>query len=278
VQFRRHYRAGVREQETYTHGHDDSVLRSHRWRTVDNSAAYVAPRLVAGASVLDVGCGPGTITIDIARRVAPGSVLGIDASTDVIAEATAAATEHGVRNVAFSVGDVYALEVADGAFDVVHAHQVLQHLADPVAALREMRRVCRPGGVVAVRDGVYRSFTWYPTDPRLNRWLDLYCAVAMANGGEPDAGSHLRAWALEAGFGSVTAFASAWCFSDDSERAWWGELWAERVTATALAARAQELGLADPHELATLAEGWRAWAAAPDGWFAMVHGEVLATP
>src|SRR5436309_4926446 len=72
---------------TYTHGHHESVLRSHKWRTVDNSAAYLAPHLIAGITVLDAGCGPGTITADIGRRVAPGRVLGIDASANVIEEA-----------------------------------------------------------------------------------------------------------------------------------------------------------------------------------------------
>ena len=217
--------------ETYTHGHEDSVLRSHRWRTVDNSAAYVASRLVPGASVLDVGCGPGTITLDIARRVAPASVLGIDASAEVIVDAADTARRDDVHNVEFAVGDVYALEHPDASFDVVHAHQVLQHVADPVAALREMRRVCRPEGVVAARDSIYRASSWYPRYPRLDRWLDLYCAVAETNGGEPDTGSHL-AWALEAGFGAVHASASAWCYADDQERAWWGDLWADRITKT----------------------------------------------
>jgi SAM-dependent methyltransferase len=269
----------VPDAETYTHGHDDSVLRSHRWRTVENSAAYLASRLVPGTTVLDVGCGPGTITLDIARRVAPAPVIGIDASEAVVAEA-AASREAGdsATNVEFRTGDVYALDTTDDTFDVVHAHQVLQHLADPVAALREMRRVCRPGGVVAARDCVYRSFTWYPRDARLDRWLDLYCAVAEANGGEPDAGSRLRAWAREAGFGAVSTSATAWCYAEPAEREWWGTLWAERVTATALATRAQELGLATTDDLADLAAGWRAWVAAPDAWFAVLHGEILATP
>src|SRR5262249_21258942 len=106
---------------TYTHGHHESVLRSHKWRTVDNSAAYLAPRLTSGTHVIDLGCGPGTITADIGRRVAPGRVLGIDASTTVIEEARRHAGSG--PNVEFSVADLYALEIDDQTFDVVHAHQ-----------------------------------------------------------------------------------------------------------------------------------------------------------
>ncbi len=151
---------------TYTHGHHESVLRSHKWRTVDNSAAYLASHLTTGISVLDLGCGPGTITADIGRRVAPGRVLGIDASATVIEEARRDAG--GGPNVEFSVGDLYALQIDDDTFDIVHAHQVLQHLPDPVAALREMKRVCKPSGLVAARDGDYGGFRWYPDEPAID--------------------------------------------------------------------------------------------------------------
>ena len=263
---------------TYTHGHAESVLRSHRWRTVDNSAAYVASRLMPGADVLDVGCGPGTITIDIARRVAPGRVVGLDSAPGAIAAATDAITEADLSNLDLAVGDVYALDHPDHSFDVVHAHQVLQHLADPVAALREMRRVCRQGGLVAVRDSIYRAMSWFPADPVLARWLQVYCAVAEANGGEPDAGGQLRSWALEAGFSSVQATASAWCYATDEEKAWWGGLWADRISSTALGTRAVQLSLATDHDLIAMAEAWRRWAAMSDGWFAVLHGEILASP
>lgn len=267
-----------RAHETYTHGHHESVLRSHRWRTVDNSAAYLAPRLTPGAHVLDVGCGPGTITIDIARRVAPGRVVGVDAAADVVETARAAANEAGIANLEVRVDDVYGLDARDCSFDVVHAHQVLQHLADPVAALREMRRVCRPGGVVAARDAVYRAMCWFPLDPALDRWLELYCAVAEGNGGEPDAGSRLLGWARAAGCTSVETSASAWCFATPDERAWWGGLWADRLVGSRLGDQAAERGLASRAELDELAAAWRRWAVDDDAWFAVVHGELLATP
>src|SRR5947208_1812917 len=115
----------------YTHGHHDSVLRSHRWRTAANSAAYLLEHLSPGTGLLDVGCGPGTITFDLAARVAPGPVLGVDADAGVVEQAAGAAREAG-STAAFRVADVYGLDLEDASFDVVHAHQVLQHLADPV--------------------------------------------------------------------------------------------------------------------------------------------------
>jgi SAM-dependent methyltransferase len=264
--------------ETYTHGHAESVLRSHRWRTVENSATYLLPHLRPGIDLLDVGCGPGTITVDLAARVAPGRVVGIDAADDVVEAARAAAADAGLANLELATGDVYAVDHPDDSFDVVHAHQVLQHLADPVGALREMRRVCRPDGVVAARDSIYRAMTWHPSSPGLDRWLAVYCAVAEANGGDPDGGARLRQWCMDAGFAGVEASATAWCFATDEDRAWWGGLWADRVTGSRLGEQAVELGITDRDELASIAGAWRAWAEAPGGWFAVLHGEVLARP
>jgi len=255
---------------SYTHGHDESVLRSHRWRTVENSAAYVIPHLRPGLTLLDVGCGPGTITADFARRLAPGRVLGIDTSADVIA---AAKRDH--PEVAFATGDVYLVDEADASWDIVHAHQLLQHLADPVAALKAMRRALRPGGIVAARDSDYASFTWHPHDERLTRWLSLYREIARVNGGEPDAGRHLLSWAQQAGFTQITPSASVWCFATPEERSWWGGLWADRITTSAIAHQAVREGRAAVEELTSIADAWRQWSAAPDGWFAVLHGEII---
>ncbi|MEU8618460.1 class I SAM-dependent methyltransferase [Streptomyces sp. NPDC048623] len=263
------------ETAVYTHGHHESVLRSHSWRTVENSAAYLIPELRSGLDVLDVGCGPGTISADLAARVAPGRVTAVDHAEEVLSKARAAAAERGVDNVEFAVADVHALDFPDDSFDIVHAHQVLQHVGDPVQALREMRRVCRPGGVVAARDSDYDAFTWFPQSPGLERWQALYRRVAAANGGEPDAGRRLRAWAHEAGFTDVTSSAGVWCFASPDERAWWSGLWADRVTQSAYARLAVDGGHATPEELASIAEAWHAWGTEDDGWFMVPHGEIL---
>src|SRR5262249_31556758 len=121
----------------YTHGHHESVLRSHQRRTAEDSAAYLLPHLEPGSSVLDIGCGPGTITADLAERVAPGEVRAVDQSADVLDVARAEAERRNLANVSFATADVHQLDFPDDTFDVVHAHQVLQHVADPVQALRE---------------------------------------------------------------------------------------------------------------------------------------------
>ncbi|TFD09284.1 methyltransferase domain-containing protein [Cryobacterium sp. TMT1-66-1] len=263
-------------RDEYTHGHHESVLRSHTWRTVANSAAYLIPELQAGSVLLDVGCGPGTITVDLAHRLAPGRVVGIDASSDIVARATGLAADEGVHNASFQVGDVYALAWPDATFDIVHAHQVLQHLADPVAAMAEIRRVLKPGGVFAARDVDYGGVMIAPNIDGLVDWMRVYREVHAWNGGDPDAGRSLKAWARRAGFTAVTSSASIWCFASDAEREWWGESWAVRVTESSFAAHAIESGLADLADLERMAVGWREWVRDPNGWFGMPHGEILA--
>jgi SAM-dependent methyltransferase len=266
------------DRDVYTHGHHPSVLASHAWRTVANSAAYLEPHLTAGLDVLDVGSGPGTITIDLARRVRPGHVIGVDASAEIVAEANGLARSSAVDNVEFRVGDAYALEFPDASFDVVHAHQVLQHLQRPVDALREFRRVLKPGGMIAVREVDYGGVITTPASAELTRWLDLYHDVHSWNGGEPDAGRHLKAWVLAAGFGEVEAGGSVWVFASDAEREWWGTSWAQRALESRFAVHAIESGHSDPGELQRISDGWLAWARATDGWMLMPHGEVIARP
>jgi len=261
----------------YTHGHHESVLRAHCWRTAANSAGYLLDHLRPGMSLLDIGCGPGTITADLARLVAPGRATAVENAPEVLATAMHAARQAG-RPIHSVATDAHALGLVSDTFDVVHAHQVLQHVVDPVQVLREMRRVCAPGGVVAARDSDYGAFTWYPAVPELDEWLTLYQRLARSNGGEPDAGRRLLSWCRKAGLRDVTPSSSTWCFATAGDREWWGHLWAERVTSSRFAEQTLSRGLAQRADLERIADGWRTWAAAPDAWMSILHGEVLARP
>jgi ubiquinone/menaquinone biosynthesis C-methylase UbiE len=258
---------------TYTHGHHESVLRSHRWRTAANSAAYLLPHLRTGMALLDVGSGPGTITADLAELVA--HVTAVEATEDALALTRAEIEGRGRTNVSYVVSDIHALDLPDDTFDVVHAHQVLQHVDDPVTALAEMRRVTKPGGIVAVRDADYAAFTWFPTVPELDEWLALYRRVARRNGGEPDAGRRLLSWAYAAGFTDVTPTADTWLYATPGDRAFWGGMWADRIIEGAFAAQSVSSGEATTGDLARMSVAWREWTDAADGWFAILNGEIL---
>ena len=260
--------------DRYTHGHTEAVLRSHRWRTLENSAGHLLDHLDAHQRVLDIGCGPGNLTVELAQRVSPGEVVGIDVSESVVAEAQRDAPH--TPNLHFRVADTYDLPFDDGAFDVVHAHQVLQHLADPHAALGEMHRVLAPDGIVAVRDSDYSAFMWSPLDPLLDRWMELHHLASERNGVDADAGRHLLGWVRSAGFSGAEYSTSTWTFATPESTTWWGTMWAERVEGSAFAQQVVTAGLTDRSELAGIADAFRRWAASPDAVFVCVHGEVIA--
>ena len=272
------------DAEIYTFSHHPRVLAAYSRRTAEEAAAFLLPHLEPGMSVLDVGCGPGSITVGLSRYVAPSRVVGVDAAPAALEHARAHAAEEHMDAVEFIEADVYALPFEDETFDVVYAHQLLQHLADPVAALTEAKRVLRPGGYIAVRDADYGTMTHHPHEPLLDRWLEVYHAVARANGGEPDAGRRLLAWVTAAGFSHFHPTASSWVFATPDERAWWAELWAGRIRvppagdaeAPRFTKRAIDLGVTTATEIEAIDAAFHRWAATADGWFAFIHGEVLA--
>lgn len=267
----------AQEQTFYTHGHHKSVLRSHASRTAVNSAGYLIDSILPSMHILDVGCGPGTITADFAGLVPEGQVVGLDCTPNILQVAKALATKRGLSNLQFAIGDIHKLDFPDDTFDIAHAHQVLQHVGNPTQALREMRRVVKPGGKVAVRDSDFSTMTWYPDVNGMANWQELYLKVARSNGGEPNAGRQLHAWARAAGFDqhSIIATTSTWCYNSPEERTWWSSLWAERTIESSFAQYAIKYGHATEEDLVRIARTWQKWGTEVDGWFAILHGEIL---
>jgi len=177
-------------------------------RTASREAAFLLPHLRAGMHVLDAGCGPGTITLGLAAAVVPGKVVGIDVQPSQVEQARALADQRGVTNVRFEATNVYELPFPDGSFDAAFANTVLMHLREPVRALKELRRVLRPGGIAGVRDPDSGGDIIAPDTPLLQHWFSLRDRVLQHNGGNPHIGRYHRRLLLEAGFVRVKASAS----------------------------------------------------------------------
>ncbi|OJJ50675.1 hypothetical protein ASPZODRAFT_148131 [Penicilliopsis zonata CBS 506.65] len=259
----------------YTTDHSEGVLKTHLWRTAENSAAYLLPHIRPAMNILDVGCGPGSITADLAQRVPQGYVTAIDYVSDPLDGARSLAASRGVHNVTFQVGDIHSLEFPDNTFDVVHVHQVLQHIADPVQALREMRRVVKPGGIVAARESA--ALSWFPDNEGISAWEELSDRMGRARGGNPHPGRYIHSWAEKAGFArdQITRSADSWCFSSDEQRAYWGGSMGQRATSSGYSQVAVGEGFATQETLDLIAQGWKQYREDGQGWFGILHGEIL---
>lgn len=262
--------------ETYTHGHAAATLRQHGRRTAEEAAAFLLPELKAGMRLLDVGCGPGSITRGLAERLAPGEVVGIDLAKEALASARADAAERGLSNLRYVEGSVYELPFADGSFDVVFAHQVLQHLKEPSAAIREMLRVLRTGGWLAVRDVDWGTVAYFPPDPWLDRFIEVHVKTWTQNGGDPQMGRKLRAIMNASSVVDLRVSASEWCYATHVETREWGDAYAERLLTSPMGSSAVERGNATREDLEAMAVAFRAWSAHPDAFWAFTHVAALA--
>lgn len=218
-------------------------------RTAEASAAFLLPHLRPGMRLLDCGCGPGNITVDLAALVAPGEVVGVDLDEAELEAGRAVAKRRGVANVKFEWGDLYRLPFLDGSFDAAYAHSVLEHLSDPLNALKEMRRVLRPGGLAGIADPAWDRSLRYPTTGALEAWDALRPRAVEQRGGHPLYVGEQRALLRQAGFARTEGFAMAG--GAVSGRGPAGTLGDTRRTAQAEIAR-----LRDDFSSVALEEGW----------------------
>lgn len=206
--------------------------------------------------------------------MAPGRVTAVDLAPDVVAQAQADPARPS--NLEFRVADVTALPFGDAEFDVVHMHQVLHHLSEPLAAIRELARVARPGGIVALREADYGAAFWFPPAPAWQAWRECFQLVGRASGGELDAGRRLRAWLDAAGLTAFAQFSgSLWTYPGLAPASEIAASWADRLTEAHFAGLAAAAGVADESSLAATAKGLIEWGRSPAPFFAIPHVEAL---
>lgn len=217
---------------TYGPGHKASQVKHHEWRTAENSTEYLIPKLKSMAEanphlrLLDVGAGSGTITASFAKYMPEGHLTATDISDEILEQASQHAESKGVRNITFQKASVFELPFPDASFDVTHAHQVLCHLDVPTVAIREMLRVTRPGGIVALRESDMRMWCIWPDLKPLLQFYELNVKTMVANGGQDRGGRKLVGWVLEAGVprADIEASMGTWCFSQYEDKKAWGIL------------------------------------------------------
>ncbi|CAO2651141.1 Nn.00g094380.m01.CDS01 [Neocucurbitaria sp. VM-36] len=297
------------QPSTYKQGHHRAVTANHKIRTAEVDGAFLLPYLKSQFHVLDIGCGPGSITTGFAKYVPQGSVTGVDLTREIIEQANEHLESEDPKpnNVAFEVGNVVEglQQFQDEKFDVVFCNQTLIHIPEPVKALTEMRRVCKTGGLVACREGDW-PFRYYPELPGLQifhkyLWLLVHglppadsmslssTSLNAASKVEEAAflrpapyppnhrsGSRVHVWARQAGFDAakITKAADAKVVASPEERQFHASVMVARIDEAGHRKKFSEIG-ASEEEIDEMVRGWREWDGNVDGWYGMMHCEVI---
>jgi ubiquinone/menaquinone biosynthesis C-methylase UbiE len=247
---------------------DESVQHGYvGQRDVVTFLPFLVPHLNPGVDVVDVGCGVGAIALDVAARVAPGRVLGVDADAGQIETARASAAERGAENASFEVGSVYELPVADASADVVYANAVLFYVPDRPRALAELRRVLKPGGLAAVVDDYLSVVVLAPELPAMARAPELFERIVAREGGDTRYSANLRRLLLDAGFARTRGVAHApETYGDAESTRWFAEFAAGLFSAASTREVIVAEGWADEAELEALVAALREWGERPDAF------------
>jgi ubiquinone/menaquinone biosynthesis C-methylase UbiE len=273
---------GSRALPSSTDAETYSIADPHAQRTLVASrtaaqwVGFFLPHLRRGMNVLDCGCGSGSITVDLAEVVAPGTVVGVDIDVHQLEAARTQAAQRGVTNVRFEVASIYALPFVEAAFDAALAHTLLIHLREPLQALKALRRVMKPGGVIAVADDDFSTRVMSPADPSADRLLDLWVRVLEYNGASPYYSRHLRHLLLEAGCSRTEGHAvAAEYYGTLEETRRFAEIFCGLLLQRATVDLVVEQGWASREEVARLSEWLRAWAERPDAFIGWMYCAAL---
>lgn len=263
-------------EDRYTLGYGQDIVRAFSSRKGAREAAFFLPYLAPGMRLLDCGCGPGTITVELAAHVSPGEVVGIDLAGEQFTAGRALADDRGLANVTFEVGNIYDLEYAEESFDAVFAHGVLYHLAEPERAIAEMRRVLKSGGLLGIRDSDEGGTLFTPTGELMERAFRAVLSAQASHGAQPYFGRRQRSLLREAGFEVLQVSASYDCYATERETRGFGKVLAELILQPHIADAVVSTGSATRAEVAELSAAALAWGEDPDAFWARARCEAVA--
>ena len=262
------------EREAYTMGYDPVAVSIMAARTAESHAQFFLSHLRPGMTVLDCGCGPGTITAGFAAIVGPDRVVGVEIEPEQVALAREHARQQNVA-VSFEVGSAYELPAETASFDRVHVGAVLMNLRDPERALREIWRVLKPGGAVGVREGDQHGDLLAPPDPIIQQGMALYEKLRRHNGHDPTIGRRLRGLLDACGFERVDAAAVYESYgTPDAVRAL-AETWKGMITQSNVATQAVQLGWVNQMALGFMAGACSRFAERRDAFAATAWVEAV---
>ena len=260
----------------YTMGYSEEFLQLLDRRNAANSAGYLLPHLQPGMRLMDLGCGPGTISVGLATAVSPGEVHGIDMEESQIGLAKSAARAGGHSNVTFHVGNALSLPFEDNFFDVVHAHAVVMHIPDTSGVLSEVKRVLKLGGVFASRDLIGESSFIEPGTDGLREAWNVFTNLMRGNGAHPEIGKEFKGILLDAGFTDIRCSASFDSYGTTEDLAFYYGFIIDWFFSEQLIERVSALGIASREKF----EFWRGeldkWREAPGAFGALAFGEHIA--
>jgi ubiquinone/menaquinone biosynthesis C-methylase UbiE len=267
----------TKQKEKYTHDYSNDFIQALMNRSAGTEAAFFLPYLHSNMMVLDCGCGPGAITTDFAKIVAPGKVIGIDIDESQIEFARNHTGGLGIENLDFKVADIYKLPFLDDSFDAAFAHTTFQHLSDPVSALKEIYRVLKPGGFVGIRDDDVGSAIWSPINSLMEKGHTIFQEVWKHNGGDPRFGRRQRQALREAGFSNIKVSATCFCCETSEAVEEQSKFAIAMASAPNFRNQAVALNLCDEKFLDDLTEEWRKWGEHPDAFFAVIFCEAVGS-
>ncbi len=260
-----------RQQEAYIHDYDGALTEQIiAGRTADVHAAFFLPYLRAGMNLLDCGCGPGTITVGLAQAVSPGNVTGIDLEESQLELARENAAKLGLTNVKFESGSGYQLPDQDNLFDAVFSHAMLEHMHDPLAVLKEIHRVLKPGGLVGIRSVDLAATLIAPAGATLERAYDIWLKYRQHCGGDPFLGRRFRALLREAGFAKTIGSASSETWGTPQTTQSIKSVLTAEFTGPKIVETAIQMGWADQAQMDNAASAVNDWGNHADAFMAIV--------